>query len=158
MNMHQELSPEKINEIISSFPPQREYLLKAMHAIQNEHPQHYLSELSLDELAKYFNLTKGQVYGIASYYSMFSLKPRGKYIIRLCKSPVCSSMGSSSLYEYLEKEWSLKPNTTTTDGLFTLEASECIGRCGKAPSMMINEQVYTELNPDKLKEIITNLK
>lgn len=158
MNMHQELSPEKINEIISSFPPQREYLLKAMHAIQNEHPQHYLSELSLDELAKYFNLTKGQVYGIASYYSMFSLKPRGKYIIRLCKSPVCSSMGSSSLVEYFEKEWSLKPNTTTTDGLFTLEASECLGRCGKAPSMMINEQVYTELNPDKLKEIITNLK
>ena len=156
--MHQELSPEKINEIISSFPPQREYLLKAMHAIQNEHPQHYLSELSLDELAKYFNLTKGQVYGIASYYSMFSLKPRGKYIIRLCKSPVCSSMGSSSLVEYFEKEWSLKPNTTTTDGLFTLEASECLGRCGKAPSMMINEQVYTELNPDKLKEIITNLK
>lgn len=156
--MHQELSSEKINEIISSYPPQREYLLKAMHAIQNEHPQHYLSELSLDELAKYFNLTKGQVYGIASYYSMFSLNPRGKYIIRLCKSPVCSSMGSSSLFQYFEKQWGLKPNTTTTDGLFTLEASECIGHCGKAPSMMINEQVYTELNPDKLKEIITNLK
>lgn len=156
--MHQELSPEKINEIIISFSPQRENLLKAMHAIQDEHPQHYLSEFSLNELAKYFNLTKGQVYGIASYYSMFSLKPRGKYIIRLCKSPVCFLMGASSLFEYFEKEWSLKPNTTTTDGLFTLEACECLGRCGKAPSMMINKQVYTELNPDKLKEIITNLK
>jgi len=156
--MQQELSLEKIVEILQSFPPQREHILKAMHALQNEHPRHYLSELCLVELAKYFKLTKGQVYGIASYYTMFSLKPRGKYILRLCKSPVCHAMGSHSLFEYFEKEYGLKPYETTNDGLFTLEASECLGRCGKAPSMMINEQVYTELTIDKIKEIISNLK
>jgi len=156
--MQHELSLEKIVEILQSFPPQREHLLKAMHALQNEHPQHYLSELCLTELANYFKLTKGQVYGIASYYTMFSLKPRGKYIIRLCKSPVCHSMGSHGLFEFFEKEYGLKPHATSRDGLFTLEASECLGRCGKAPSMMINEQVYTELTADKLKEILTNLK
>lgn len=158
MNMQLELTYERINEIITSFPPKREHLLKAMHALQNEHPQHYLSEQILNELAKYFKLTKGEIFGIASYYSMFSLKPRGKYIIRLCKSPVCHLLGSKNLFDYFENELGLKVNTTSDDGMFTLETTECLGYCDKAPSMMINEQVYTELTPEKVKEIITNLK
>ncbi|HNV94945.1 MAG TPA: NAD(P)H-dependent oxidoreductase subunit E [Bacteroidales bacterium] len=148
---------ERANEILATFPPNRSELIKALHALQDKHPQYYLPDEVLDLVAKHFKLTKAQVYGVVSYYSMFSTKPRGKYIVRVCQSPVCHSMGSETLFDFIEKEWDLKPGNTTPDGKITLEKTECLGRCGKAPSMMVNETVYTDLSPEKLKEIWSNL-
>lgn len=156
--MQNNWSLEQAKETIAQFLPKQSELIKALHALQDGHPKHYLPDEVIDLVSKYFKLTKAQVYGVVTYYSMFSTKPRGKYIVRICKSPVCHSMGSISLFEYIEKEWGLTPNNTSQDGKITLEKTECLGRCGKAPSMMINETVYTEINPEKLKEIWTNLK
>lgn len=155
--MH-EMNEKSINNLLMQFAPKRENLLKALHELQDNHPQQYLSEEILDKTAKYFNLTKGQLYGIVSYYSMFSLKPRGKYLIRICKSPVCSMMGSRSLFEYIKNACGISEGKTSPDGIFTVEQTECIGRCGKAPSMMINKNVYTELTPQKIDQIINELK
>jgi len=152
----QEIS--EIKQILNKYSPQKENIIKAMHDIQNNNEHHYLSEQALDELSKYFKLTKGQIYGIASYYSMISLKPRGKYIVSICKSPVCTSKGGKKLFEYFEKQLNLKPKTTTDDGLISLEAVECLGRCGKCPSILINNQVYTEMNVEKLQQLLKNLK
>lgn len=148
---------ERAKEIIVTFSPKRSELLKALHALQEHHPQQYLPDDVLDIVAKYFKLTKAQVYGVVTYYSMFSTKPRGKYIVRICQSPVCHSMGSTTLFDFIEKEWGLTPENTTIEGKITLEKTECLGRCGKAPSMMVNETVYTDLSPEKLKEIWSNL-
>ncbi len=155
--MHK-MNKENIINLLMQFAPKRENVLKALHELQDKHPQHYLSKEILDETAKYFKLTKGQVYGIASYYSMFSVKPRGKYIIRLCKSPVCSMMGSQSLVEHIENLCGISEGETSSDGIFTIEHTECLGRCGKAPSMMVNEDVYTDLNAQKIDQIINELK
>lgn len=133
-------------------------LLNHLHELQNSHPQQYLTEEALNETTQKFGLTKAEVYGVVSYYSMFSLKPRGKYIIRICQSPVCHMMGSLSLTEFLENKLGVAAGETTTDGIFTLEHTECLGRCGKAPSMMINKDVFTELSKEKLETLIEKLK
>ncbi|PKP04957.1 MAG: NADH-quinone oxidoreductase subunit E [Bacteroidetes bacterium HGW-Bacteroidetes-6] len=136
----------------------RSELLNYLHEMQNSHPQQYLTEEVLNSAAQKYGLTKAEIYGVASYYSMFSLKPRGKYIIRICQSPVCQMMGSQSLTEFLENKLRLVAGETTSDGIFTLEHTECLGRCGKAPSMMVNKDVFTELTQEKLESLIEKLK
>ncbi len=137
---------KKVEELLHSFKPDRMYLLKALHRIQDEHPEHYLSEESLEQIARYFKLTKAQVYGVVTYYSMFSTKPRKKYVVRICKSPVCYMKGSLNLYEYL------KDNPRVE-----VEFTECLGQCDHAPSMMINENTYVDLSREKIDEILSNL-
>jgi NADH-quinone oxidoreductase subunit E len=156
--MQNELNKEQIVSILQKHPPEKDNILKCLHELQDSHPQNYISEAILDETASYFKLTKGQIYGIVSYYSMFSLKPRGKYLIRLCISPVCNMLGSKSVTEFFDKKYSLKPGETSADGMFTLEHAECLGRCGKGPSMMINREVITSLDNQKIDDIINTKK
>lgn len=144
--------------MLGQFKPFREYAINALHELQNRHPQHYLSEEIMELASAHFNMSKGQLYGIATYYSMFRIAPTGTYLIRLCKSPVCQMMGSTKLVDYLKSRWLLKPDHTSDDGIFTLELCECLGQCGKAPSMMINGKVYNDLDPVKIEEILSNLK
>ena len=148
------MTTQDYKNIIQKFPPERINLLRILHEIQNQHPQNYLPREALYEVADYLNLTMAAVYGAATYYTMFSLRPRGKYIIRLCQSPICGMMGSQTIVDHLKSQLKIKMGETTADGLFSLEYSECLGRCGKAPSMMINENTYTGLTPDKIKNIL----
>jgi len=94
------------------------------------------------------------VEGVASFYSMFSLKPSGRYVIRLCDSPPCHLVGSKSLLEYLEKKLKIKVGETTPDRLFTLELTSCLGVCAVAPAMMINDEVYGNLTFEKIDKIL----
>jgi len=136
----------------------RSRVIEYLHNIQDKHPQQYLTEEALKECAIKFSLTMAEIYGIAGYYTMFSFKPRGKYIIRLCKSSVCHIMGANNIGSKLENICNTRFGSTSADGLFTLEHAECLGQCEKAPSMMINKEVYGNLNTEKLENIIANLK
>lgn len=136
--------------ILKKFKPEQHNLLQILHALQDSHPQNYLTEDALTETADYLKITKSAVYGVAGYYSMFSLKPRGKYIIRVCVSPVCELLKSDAVLSVLHRELGVKTGGTTPCGLFTLEASECLGQCQEAPSMMINQEVFNELNAEKI--------
>lgn len=143
--------------ILKKYKPLQENLLMILHDLQDHHPQHYLTPDALESTAAYLNLTKATVYGVAGYYSMFSLKPRGKYIIRVCVSAVCEMLGSDSVLEHLERLLGVKAGETTPCGLFTVETSECLGQCHEAPSMMINREVYNKLDGDRIREIIQQL-
>lgn len=140
--------------ILNKFKPEQHNLLEILHALQDSHPQNYLTEDALDETARYLSITKSSVYGVAGYYSMFSLKPRGKYIIRVCVSPVCELLKSDEVLSVLHKELGIKTGETTPCGLFTLEVSECLGQCQEAPSMMINQEVYNELTEHKITDTL----
>lgn len=142
-------------EILSKYKPQKDNLIQILHEIQDENPQHYLPEEDLLKVARYMNITMSSIYGVTGYYSMFSTKPRGKFIIRLCESPVCDMLGSLNIANKLKDILHINFNETTSDGLFTLESSECMGLCGNKPSMMINKQTYTGLN-DQIIELIIN--
>lgn len=145
-------------EIIAGFSPERANLLPILHALQDNHPQNYLTDESLRATAKYLSINLSWVYGVAGYYSMFSLKPRGWYIIRVCNSPVCNMIGSTGILEELTAVLGVVKGETTSDGLFTVEEAECLGICDVAPAMMINRTVYGNLTNRSLREIIDGLR
>jgi len=141
-------------ELLQRFKPHKDNILQILHALQNAHPEHYLTDEAMRNVAKYLNISLSSVYGVATYYTMFSVKPRGKYIIRVCQSPVCRMLKSSVIFDTLKGVLNVEIGETTGDKLFTLEVTECLGRCGDAVSMMINESYYGNLTPELVKEII----
>ncbi len=143
-----------INEILSRFEPRPENLLSILQAVQESHPTHHLTPEDLKAVARYLNLSYSRVYGVASYCSMFNLEPRGRHIIRVCDSPACQLMGATTVLDELKNILQINENETTPDGEFTLETTSCLGVCGIAPAMVIDEEVYGNLTPEKVREII----
>jgi NADH-quinone oxidoreductase subunit E len=103
------------------------------------------------------NIPYSSVYGVASYYSMFSLKPRGRHIIRVCHSPVCEMLDSASLSASLQDILGIEMGETTKDGHFTLEHTECLGQCDRSPVMMVDREVYTHVTAKRVRSIIERL-
>jgi NADH-quinone oxidoreductase E subunit len=145
-------------EILRKYPPQRDQMLVMLHEIQQNNPGNNITPADIRQVAEYLNTTSASVYGVVRYYSMFSMNPRGKYVIRFCKSPLCRMVGAFSLLKSLEKILSIQMGETTSDMLFTLEPSECLGHCDKAPVMMINERMYFDLDEARLQEIIGRIR
>ena len=131
-----------------------ENMLLILHEFQNSSPHHYLSEDDLAMIAGYLNVPYSAVYGVASYYTMFSLTPRGKHIIRVCNSPVCQMADSNDILAKLRNHLGIDVGATTADGLFTLEATECLGQCDSAPGMSVDEMYYGNLTARKIKQIL----
>lgn len=144
---------KNIQSLLKKFEPKKENLIPILHDVQNEDPYNYISEDAIREVAKYLNLTHSEILGVISFYTMFSTKPRGKYIIRICKSAPCHVMNADSIIENVKKTLGIEIGETTKDKLFTLELSSCLGICDVAPAMMINDEIYGNLTPDKIKKI-----
>lgn len=111
----------------------------------------------LDYVSQKVGVPLSKLYGVSTFYSLFSSEERGKYIIRICESPPCHLMGSMSVIESLKEELGVNVGETTECGKFTLETTSCLGICAVAPAMMINDEMYGNLTPTKIKEILSNL-
>jgi len=145
-------------DIISKFEPVKDNMLNILHELQNSNPNNYLTTEDLKLVADYLNTSQSSVYGVVKYYSMFSVKPKGKYVIRVCKSPLCSMIDGNNLLDHIKQNIGIGLGETTDDQMFSLEASECLGHCAEAPVMMINDGVYKDLDSDKIKNIFQNIK
>ncbi len=141
-------------EILNRYEPKLDNLLYILHDIQDANPYNYVTEDDLTDVAEYLNVPYSKVYGTATFYSMYSQTPRGRHVIRLCDSPPCHLMGSIDVLDMLKKVLSIEVGQTTPDLLFTLETAECLGVCGVAPAMMIDEIVYGNLTPKKVERIL----
>jgi NADH-quinone oxidoreductase subunit E len=148
----------KREKILRHYQPTGDNLLGILHDIQNASPEHYLSDDDLRAAAAYLSLPFSFVYGVATFYSMYSLKPRGKHLIRVCQSPPCHLLGSSTISRELIKLLNIGFGATTPDKLFTLEMTSCLGVCGVAPAMMVNDRVYGNLTPERITEVIAGLR
>ena len=144
--------------ILEQYPPKMENVLLILHAFQNHSRWNYLSKQDLALIAGHLNITLGTIYGIASYYSMFSLEPRGRHLVRICRSPVCHLTGAVDLLSELTRTLEIDVGATTADRLFTLETVECLGLCEMAPAMMIDDVPYGNLSGDKIRHIIGSLR
>ncbi len=142
------------NEILKNYEKREDNLLSILHEIQNSKQTHHLSKEDLKAVSEYLDIPLSFVHGVASFYTMYSMKPRGKYIVRVCQSPPCHLMGSTSISKELMNILGIKFGETTEDGIFTLEMTSCLGVCGVAPAIMINDTVYGNLTPERLKSII----
>ncbi len=136
----------------------RKDILGAMHLVSNDSKQNYVSAEKLMDIARAHEVPIVEASGILSFYSQFSDKPRGKYIIRLCDSLSCRISGSVDVYLYLQDKLGIKNNETTKDGLFTLEIGQCVGACDSAPNILVNHTLHRKMTPSKIDEIINVIK
>ncbi|HCT30013.1 MAG TPA: NADH-quinone oxidoreductase subunit E [Bacteroidales bacterium] len=143
-----------VTTILKKYPKRRDSVIEILHEIQNHDPQNYLSEESLKKVATHINLPLAQIYGIVGYYSMLSLNPRKKFVIQVCKSPICGMLGSQSIYDAVKVKISARPDSAN---LFTIEKVECLGQCNQSPCMMINKEIYGNLTPQKIESIIEEI-
>jgi len=148
----------KINEILGNFLPEKDNLILILHEIQNSNSLNYITTNDLKVVAGFLKLTLGEVYGVVEYYSMFSLTPRGKYVIKVCKSPVCRMMSGDCILDAIKKQLNIEECVMSSDALFYIETCECLGHCHQAPAMMINKQVYGNLSKSKISDIFNEIK
>jgi NADH:ubiquinone oxidoreductase subunit E len=114
----------------------------------------FVSEGAMAEMAQNVGVTVGDVYGVTTFYSFLSTKPLGRHVIRICKSVPCFLKNGEMIATSIEKELGIAPGETTADGRFTFELTNCIGACDQAPAMLVDDEVYGELTPLKIKEIL----
>jgi len=126
------------NEILKKYEPSRENLLYILHEIQDNNAGNNLTPEDLTAVSHYVNVSRSEVMGVATFYSMYSINERGKYIFRVCMSPPCHMLGSQSIMDYIKKSLKISAGETTEDKLFTLEVTSCLGVCAVAPALMVN--------------------
>jgi NADH-quinone oxidoreductase E subunit len=130
----------------------REDLLVLLEEAQSKFG--YLTGETLIEIAKSLDISASEVYGVATFYSFLATKPQGRNVIRICKSMPCILKNGQTIIESVAKEIGIIPGETTADEKFSFELTNCIGACDKAPAMMINDDVYADLTPDKISRIL----
>ena len=143
---------ERLDAVIGKWKDEQGGLLPIMQQAQelcgclDEEVQRFISERTGQPLST--------IYGVATFYSQFTLQPRGVYTIGMCLGTACYVRSASNVMEALEKELKIAAGATTADGLFTLEATRCIGCCGLAPAMMVNDEVFGRLTPADIPGIL----
>ncbi len=147
-----------MRKLLEKYPPSMEYLLDMLHDLQDVEPRHYLSREALHAVSDYLGVPLSEVASTATFYSMYSLKPRGRHIIRLCESPPCQLVGAASLIDVLVGQLGIEVGETTADGVFTLETSSCLGVCGVAPAMMIDDELYGNLTQERIARILEDVR
>lgn len=159
-----EMSPDekaqqffKVEEIVQKNEYKQSNLIAVLQAIQEEY--RYLPEEIMMYVSTIMNVPFSHVFGVATFYGQFSLEPKGKYEIKVCDGTACHVRGSSPLLNALRKKLGLSEEKITTDDLqFTLETVSCLGACGLAPVMVINEKVYPQMTPEKISKVIDELR
>jgi NADH-quinone oxidoreductase subunit E len=145
-----------IKDLVDKHGRQKESLMPILQGIIQQ--ERYISEHSMIEVARELDISAAEVYGTATFYSFLDTEPRGKYIIRICKTISCSMKGKNQILLALEDSLKIKMGETSNDKKFTLLETNCLGWCHKAPAMLINDDIYTELTPESARQIIEDYK
>lgn len=146
---------QKIQEIIARYPEgkQKSALLPVLHLAQEEFGG-WVDVPVLDYVASLLQIMPIEVYEVATFYTMFNVKPVGKYVLEVCRTGPCMLRGSDEILDYIKEKLQIKEGETTADGLFTLKPAECLGACGYAPMMQLGKFYHENLTKQKVDEII----
>lgn len=140
--------------ILNKYPKQLEYLLEMLIDIDESKKDHYVSEQEVTEISSYLNVKESHVYSVMSFYTLLSTKPRGKYIIQICKDVPCYLNDTFNLKETVCDYLNLEVGETSSSKLFTIELTACLGCCDESPVMRINQTMYTNLTKGKTISIL----
>ncbi len=151
-----ETNEKKFRELLDRYPNKGAILLPALYLVQEQ--EGYVSKEAIEYLAERIGISKVWVRETATFYTMYNKAPVGKYHIQLCRNIACMLRESEELIGYLKKKLDIDVGETTEDGLFTLSAVECLGACGGAPVVQINDDYHENMNVDKLDKILDSLK
>jgi len=143
---------ERLAPVIEKFRGQKGSTIALLSSIQETFG--YLPEEALDIVSRSLNIPTAELFGVASFYSMFRFQPEGKYVVRLCRGTACHVQGSWLIGEQLQRHLGVKEGGTTEDGMFSLHFVACLGCCSLAPVMMVNGVVHGRLNPEKAVNVL----
>ncbi|HHT9111676.1 MAG TPA: NADH-quinone oxidoreductase subunit NuoE, partial [Candidatus Brocadiaceae bacterium] len=146
----------KVEKILSDYKNARGVIIPVLQKVQGEYG--YLPEPVIDLIAKRLNISADEIIGVATFYAQFHLKPRGKHIIKVCCGTACHVKNAKNLSAKVHEKLKINVNETSNDKLFTFEEVSCLGACGIAPVVVIDEDVHGELSPDKLDGILDKYK
>lgn len=146
---------QEVKRIINFYPEgkQKSAVIPVLHLAQQEFGG-WLSTETMDYVASVLNLKPIEVYEVATFYSMYNLKPVGRYMFEVCQTGPCMLNGSDDIVKYIYEKLGIKPGETTSDGMFTLKTVECLGACGYAPMMQVGKNYREHLTKEKVDAII----
>jgi NADH-quinone oxidoreductase E subunit len=144
---------EFIKELSEKYGKERKSLMPILQKIVERNS--YLSVDAMREVAQILDISAAEVYGTASFFSFLDTQARGKYKIRVCKSITCDMKGKSEILKTIENILKIKVGETSKEGKFSLLETNCLGWCHKGPAMLINDEVYTELTPEKIRNVLS---
>lgn len=149
----------KIENILKKYPKEHQAsaVLPLLDLAQRQN-KGWLSPEAIEVVANFLDMPAIRVYEVASFYSMYNLKPVGTYHVQVCGTTPCMLCGAEEVFKTCQDELSISYGETTPDGMFTLSEVECLGACVNAPVVQINDDIYEDLSPKSMKDILTNLK
>lgn len=147
-----EACPEKVDDILSRFPQKNSASIPLLYLAWDVYG--YISPEAMEEIADIMKTTPAHIQGIASFYTMFPLKPRGKYHIEICNNASCWLVGSQNVVDAIEAKLGIHNGETTSDGKFSLQTVECLAGCSWAPCLQINGKDHFNVSPESVGEIL----
>lgn len=146
---------DEMRKLEPRYPKKVALLLPALHAAQEEYG--WLPPEILEEVGEYIGIHAAQVREVASFYTMYNLKPVGKYHLKICTNVACALRGADGLVEHCKRKFQIELGETSKDRKFTLHEEECLGACGTAPAMMLNDDYHENLSVQKLDQLLDGL-
>ncbi len=146
---------EEMEKILNIYTKNKDNLIQILNDVQEYYG--YIPTHAQSAISRYLNIPMAEIYGVITFYSRFTLKPKGKYHIAVCLGTACYVKGSQKIMDRLEERLNIKQGETTKDGKFSIEATRCVGACGLAPVFTVNGEVYGKATVQKLDQVLDEL-
>jgi NADH-quinone oxidoreductase subunit E len=143
---------DTLTDLFSAFKGQKDELIPVMEAVQEK--MGYLTPEAMREISAFIRIPEATVYGVATFYALFRLNPRGKKMVSVCRGTACHVKGGARILQAVEKHLKLSPGQTSTDMEYSLETISCFGSCALAPVMVVNKTVYGRMTPARVEQIL----
>ena len=144
-----------MNKVFQTYLPEKDNLIQILNEVQYEYG--YIPELAQKKISEFLKIPMAEIYGVITFYSRFTLEPKGKYTISVCLGTACYVKGSQKILDRLQEKLKIEPGQTTEDGMFSIDKTRCVGACGLAPVFTVNGEVYGKVTVKKLDEILDSL-
>ncbi len=146
----------ELKEILEKYEKDKSNLIQILNQVQEKYG--YISQEAQKAISEYLDISMAEVYGVITFYSRFTLKPKGKYNIAVCLGTACFVKGSEKVLDKVKDILKIDVGQTTEDGLFSIEATRCVGACGLAPVFTVNDEVYGKATPEMVESVIKRIK
>lgn len=147
---------EQMQKILQKYEKDKSNLIQILNETQEYYG--YIPKSAQTEISEYLNMPMAEIYGVITFYSRFTLKPKGKYNVAVCLGTACFVKGSEKVLDRLKEKLGIDVGETTADGKFSIEATRCIGACGLAPVFTVNDEVYGKATPEMIDKVIDEYK
>ena len=152
MNCVEQKLKQEVKEILEQYTTAKDNLVPILNDVQVKYG--YIPQIAQSEISEYLSIPMAEIYGVITFYSRFTLKPKGKYNVAVCLGTACYVKGSQKIMDRLKERLKIEAGETTKDGKFSIEETRCVGACGLAPVFMVNDEVYGNATVKQFDEVI----